>query len=178
MIDNKPVLWSDIKEGITGYVRMIRYTNHSLPNEIDLNKQDVATKLINLKPENLEIETVEEGSFKKGFKDGYCRVMQARDGSCEVGFFQMNIPMGKYCMYKSDGTYLLQEGLYEGQGQCKSKIEIANYMMQTAVRKQRTNPRKDAIDDQEEESPSNFQHLDDQVNGDDAEGDAGADAGA
>ena len=159
MIDNKPVLWSDIKEGITGYVRMIRYTNHSLPSDIDLNKPDVASKLINLNSENLEIETVEEGSFKNGLKDGYCRVMQARDGSCEVGFFQKNIPMGKYCMYKSDGTYLLPEGLYEGQGQCKSKIEIANYMMQTAVRKERTKPRKDAAEDMEEESPTNFQHL-------------------
>ena len=97
--------------------------------------------MISLKPENLEIETVEEGAFKEGLKDGYCRVMQAHDGSCEVGFFQKNVPMGKYCMYKQDGTYLLPEGLYEGQGQCKSKIEIANYMMQTAVRRERTKPR-------------------------------------
>ena len=75
MIDNKQVLWSDIKDGISGYVRLIRYTNHSLPNEIDLNKADTASKLINLRPDNLEIETVEEGSFKQGLKDGYCRVM-------------------------------------------------------------------------------------------------------
>ena len=64
MIDNKPISWSDLKEGVTGYVRMIRYTNHSLPNEIDLNKADVANKMINLKADNLEIESVEEGSFK------------------------------------------------------------------------------------------------------------------
>ena len=54
--------------------------------------------------------------------------MHAKDGSCEVGFFVKNTPMGKYCMYKADGTYILPEGLYEGQGQMKSKIEIANYM--------------------------------------------------
>ena len=56
MIDNKPVLWDDIKAGITGYVRIIRYTNHSMPAEIDLNKAEIATKMINLKSENLEIE--------------------------------------------------------------------------------------------------------------------------
>lgn len=116
MIDNKPVLWDDIKAGITGYVRIIRYTNHSMPAEIDLNKAEIATKMINLKSENLEIESVQEGSFKEGLKDGYCRVMQATDGSCEVGFFQKDVPMGKYCMYKQDGTYLLPEGLYEGNG--------------------------------------------------------------
>ena len=36
--------------------------------------------------------------------------------------------MGKYCMYNADGTYLLNEGLYEGKGNCKTKIEIASYM--------------------------------------------------
>ena len=86
-------------------------------------------KMINTKPENLEIDTVIEGQFKEGLKDGYCRVMSARDGSCQVGFFAKNVPMGKYCMYNLDGTYILPEGLYEGEGQCKSKIEIANYMM-------------------------------------------------
>lgn len=85
-------------------------------------------KVINMNAKNLEIKTVEEGCFKDGMKDGYCRLIDANTGNCEVGFFQKNVPMGKYCMYKLDGTYVLPEGLYEGQGQCKTKIEIANYM--------------------------------------------------
>lgn len=69
--------------------------------------------------------------------------------------------MGKYCMYAQDGSYLLREGLYEGQGQCKSIIEIANYLQQTAVRKERTKERSDAIDDTEKEKskPNNFDLL-------------------
>ena len=87
MIKGKPVYWKDIKDGITGYARIIKYTNHSLPNEIDINQTEKLNKLINLKPSNLEIESVIEGAFKEGFKDGYCRVMHAHKGSCEVGFF-------------------------------------------------------------------------------------------
>lgn len=71
---------------------------------------------------------VEEGGFKKGKKDGYCRVLKADTGNCEVGFFKEDQPMGKYCEYKLDGTYEQPEGLYEGEKNCKTKIEIANYM--------------------------------------------------
>jgi len=134
-IDTKPVLWKDIKEGVTGYCRIIRYTNHSVPTVIDVNKAESGNKMINSKVENLEIDHVTEGQFRDGLMDGYCRVMSARDGSCQVGFFQKGVPMGKYCMYNADGTYMLPEGLYEGHNQCKSKIEIANYLMQTAVRR-------------------------------------------
>ena len=126
---NQKVFWDEIKEGVTGYVRIVRYTNHSVPNVIDVDDmKHSGSKLINMDPTNLEIDMVEEGSYKNGLKDGYCRVMDARDGSCQVGFFLQGNPMGKYCMYKADGEYILPEGLYEGQGQCKSKIEIANYM--------------------------------------------------
>ena len=89
--------------------------------------------MINFEAKNLEINQVEEGRFENGLKQGYCRVMYAKDGSCEVGFFNKNAPMGKYCMYKADGTYILPEGLYEGIGKCKSKIEIAHYMQQTST---------------------------------------------
>lgn len=138
-VEQKPVFWKDIMEGVTGYCRIIKYTNHSVPTVIDVDKMaSSGSKMINTKPENLEIAEVIEGQFKDGLKDGYCRVMSARDGSCQVGFFQKNVPMGKYCMYNLDGTYLLPEGLYEGEGQCKSKLDIANYLMMTAVRKQKT----------------------------------------
>lgn len=104
----KPVYWKEIKEGITGYVRIIKYTNHSVPTVLDVDQMEKSgSKLINMKPENLEIDDITEGQFKNGMKDGYCRVMHAKDGACEVGFFQKDAPMGKYCMYKADGTYIL-----------------------------------------------------------------------
>lgn len=54
---------------------------------------------------NLELVSVEEGQFREGKKEGYCRIIHATDGSCEVGFFSKDLPMGKYCKYKLDGTY-------------------------------------------------------------------------
>jgi len=30
--------------------------------------------------------------------------------------------MGKYCVYAADGTFDQPEGIYEGYGECKSKI--------------------------------------------------------
>ena len=68
---------------MTGYVRIIKYANHSVPAVIDVDKMGASgSKMINTKPENLEIEMVTEGQFKDGLKDGYNRVMNARDGSC------------------------------------------------------------------------------------------------
>lgn len=112
-INSKPVFWKDIKEGVTGYVRIVRYTNHSVTNLIDDNGEAIHKEL-NMNPSSLEIKMVEEGGYKNGLKEGYCRVLYATDGKCEVGFFQKDVPMGKYCMYKLDGTYILPEGLYEG----------------------------------------------------------------
>jgi hypothetical protein len=133
-VATKPVFWKEIKEAVTGYVRIVRYTNHSVTNMLDQNGE-VTHKEINMAPQSLEITMVEEGGYRNGMKDGYCRVLYADDGKCEVGFFQKNIPMGKYCMYKLDGSYILPEGLYEGQNSCKTKIEIANYMQKIAQQK-------------------------------------------
>lgn len=41
--------------------------------------------------------------------------------------------MGKYCEYQINGTYAQPEGLYEGEGNCKTKIEIANYMQKIST---------------------------------------------
>ena len=91
---NKAVYLEDILQGLTGFARIIHYTNHSL------NSAE------NQKP-LCEIDIVEEGEFLEGMRNGYCRVMNATDSSCEVGFFQHNTPMGKYCKYNVDGTYIL-----------------------------------------------------------------------
>jgi len=46
---------------------------------------------------------MEEGVFEKGAKNGYCRVIYANDGSCEVGHFEKDKPHGKYCKYSIGG---------------------------------------------------------------------------
>ena len=69
-------------------------------------------------------------------------MLKADTGNCEVGFFKENQPMGKYCEYKLDGTYAQPEGLYEGEGNCKTKIEIANYMQKIATNQAEKDMRK------------------------------------
>ena len=76
----KPVLWKDVKEGINGYCRIIKYTNHSVTSVIDVdNMEKSGSKLFNTKAENLEIDCVEEGAFTNGMREGYCRTIYARD---------------------------------------------------------------------------------------------------
>jgi hypothetical protein len=116
-------LLEEIKEGITGFARIIYYTNSSFSAIIeDTNLSKNSSKLVNMNPLNLCLQRVEEGQFSKGKKDGYCRIISAQDGKAQVGFFQEDKPMGKYCVYAADGTFDQPEGLYEGYGECKSKI--------------------------------------------------------
>ena len=83
-----------------------------------------------------------EGEFRAGKLNGYGRKIDARTGACEVGFFQDGVPMGKYCQYAADGSYLLDEGIYEGYGPHglvrKAKIEIATYMHKITKQKDKT----------------------------------------
>jgi len=106
--------------------------NHSIVANINVEKEGAAdgTKLKQLKmdPKDLEIREIEEGSYENGKKHGYTRILSAIDGKCEVGFFVNDEPKGKYAMYNLDGTYEKEEGLYEGSQNCKTKIQIANYM--------------------------------------------------
>ena len=71
-------------------------------------------KAVKMEPKDLEIKEIEEGSYENGKKHGYCRVISAIDGSCEVGFFVNDEPKGKYAVYNLDGTFAKEEGLYEG----------------------------------------------------------------
>ena len=70
---------------------------------------------------------IEEGQFESGMKNGYCRVIHAKDGSCEVGFFTKNIPDGKYCHFKDDITYLSKEGYYNGNDYCKEETTLEDF---------------------------------------------------
>jgi hypothetical protein len=106
--------------------------NHSIVANINVEQEGKAdgTKLKQLKmdPKDLEIREIEEGSYENGKKHGYTRILSAIDGKCEVGFFVNDEPKGKYAVYNLDGTYEKEEGLYEGSQNCKTKIQIANYM--------------------------------------------------
>jgi antitoxin component YwqK of YwqJK toxin-antitoxin module len=58
---------------------------------------------------------MEEGEFSKGEKNGYCRIISAKTGSCQLGFYKNNEPHGKWTSYKPDGSLAEPEGLYEGE---------------------------------------------------------------
>lgn len=88
-----------IKRFVTGYARIIYYKSVSgIPS-----------------PDNSEIEMVVEGEFREGLMDGYCRGISAINGSCSVGYHLAGLPQGKFCSYKLDGTFMQQEGIYEGK---------------------------------------------------------------
>lgn len=128
-VDAKPIYYDELAAGIDGYARIIKYINHSISKyQTDDGKDEDYTGfgLINEKSENLEIVEVSEGHFTNGKKDGYCRVISG-DGSAEVGFFEDDEPKGKYCKYNLDGTYMQEEGLYEGYEECQKNLTIANY---------------------------------------------------
>ena len=92
--DNKEPDFASFKTGITGFARIIRYT-------IDDDKN--------------HLSSIEEGQYVKGLKQGYCRVIHASIGACEIGYFHEDQARGKYCAYALDGTFIKQEGLYKGE---------------------------------------------------------------
>lgn len=102
--------FEDIKESINGYARIISY------------------KAINGNPEseNNELESVFEGTFKEGLKEGYCRGISAINGSATAGFHKKGIPHGKWTAYKYNGEFSHPEGLYEGTT-CTKNIEIKTF---------------------------------------------------
>lgn len=101
----KDPLFTSFKTEITGFARIIRYIQSG---------------------DELKLISVEEGEFKKGKKHGYCRVIHAEIGACEVGFFHEDKARGKYCAYSLDGSFIKKEGVYKGET-CTWALKIANY---------------------------------------------------
>lgn len=87
-------MFTTIKPAITGFARIFRYT---------------------VTGDDLHLKSIEEGEYSKGLKQGYCRVIHAEQGACEVGFFHEDQPRGKYCAYALDGSFVKKEGLYKGE---------------------------------------------------------------
>ena len=104
------VLFDDIKGSLTGWGRMVNYKS----------SQGTPGAAFN------ELESVTEGHFVEGLKDGYCRSISAVSGQCAAGFHAEGIPKGKWVSYKSNGTFSHDQGLYEGST-CTQKIEIASF---------------------------------------------------
>ena len=77
-------------------------------------------------PLDCAIEYVQEGKFKQGAMDGYCRSFDALDdGFVEVGFFKDGVSQGKYMSFKIDGT-VLHQGIKDGDDMIK-EVEIADF---------------------------------------------------
>ena len=155
--NSAPVYYDDIRPALTGYARIIEYVNHSVPEFTDVQNPLSASKVITSDPSKLDLVCVSEGSILLGKLDGYGRRMNANTGITEVGFFAQDVPTGKYCQYRADGTFELPEGLYEGYSndnkglKCVNRITIANYERKISRDVQRTtkvtqNPLQKAID--------------------------------
>ena len=77
-------------------------------------------------PLDCAIENVQEGRFRQGAMDGYCRSLDAVDeGFVEVGYFKDGVSQGKYQSFKIDGT-LLHQGIKDGDDMIK-EVEIADF---------------------------------------------------
>ena len=89
---------ADIMQALNGYGRIVYFRCFG-----DVNN-----------PQDCAIEFVQEGQFKNGFMDGYCRIFDGvGDGMCEVGFFKEHKVQGKYMQFRVDGT-LVEYGVKDG----------------------------------------------------------------
>lgn len=97
------IFWDDIKEGLTGCVRLVHYKNHSnVYGQVDDFDKVFEDKMVfkNHDDASLEIYKIEEGRFEKGIKNGYVRVLSSEnEGTCELGFFVDGSPKGKHVFY-------------------------------------------------------------------------------
>jgi len=105
----------DIIKAVNGYGRIIQYKANG-----------------EFTPKNLTVEYVQEGRFREGVMDGYCRMFDGRDaGKVELGYFKEGKPLGKYQSFSISGQQL-EEGIKEGDNLVKD-IVISSY--QTRVLK-------------------------------------------
>lgn len=83
------LLLTQLAQSLNGYGRIIQYRAFGA----------------DFGPKNCCIEFIQEGHFKNGKMDGYCRMFDARaEGSVQVGYFREGIPMGKFQKFAIDGT--------------------------------------------------------------------------
>jgi hypothetical protein len=110
--DSKEITFNDIHESITGIARIIKY---------QAIYGDCYSKDVSL----LKVQSIEEGEFTAGKKNGYCRVIDGYENTVQFGMwkddvkegkfaeYQINIPDGKYQAYNIDETFEFKMGIYE-----------------------------------------------------------------
>ena len=106
--------FDDIKNSMNGYGRIIYFRCHD-----------------DHKPEHQHLEYIQEGKFRNGLMNGYCRDMAIIDGEahCKLGFWKDGEPSGKYQKFDLEGNSL-QEGIMEGETM-KKEIKIQNFLTQS-----------------------------------------------
>ena len=62
-----------------------------------------------------------EGELYKGRYSGFVRHINAFNGYCKIGYYQEGEPYGKWCEFKSDGSFWQQEGLWKGSDCVRQK---------------------------------------------------------
>lgn len=128
----------------------------------------VEYKAVPGQPNQAQVVSVSEGVFKQGQLHGYARRLN-KDGSCGVGFWQVQVspfssarrlkdaysdldprPYGKYAEYAPDGSLRKREGIYtanERTGvqlvqECRIKDYLSNYDVDQLVVKAPKAPEK------------------------------------
>jgi hypothetical protein len=101
----KNVSFNEIARMLTGYGRIIHYHSNG-----------------GFSPSNLTIVDVQEGQFKFGKLDGYCRVFIAKaEEAVNVGYFTSGLPNGKFISFTSDGN-CVEEGIKTSKALKSQKV--------------------------------------------------------
>ena len=93
--NTKEITFNDIHESITGIARIIKY---------QAIYGDCYSKDVSL----LKVQSVEEGEFKAGKKNGYCRVIDGYENTVHFGMWANDVREGKFAEYQiniPDGKY-------------------------------------------------------------------------
>ena len=96
---------------MTGWARIISYQT------TEPGSRDATEK---------RLESVYEGHFTQGLKDGYVRGISAVDGSCSAGMHTKDLVNGKFITFKPDGQPGKPEGFYDGI-KLRQEIVIQNF---------------------------------------------------
>lgn len=94
--ETRDITFNDIHESITGFARIIKY---------QAIYGDCFSKDVSL----LKIQSLEEGEFVAGKKNGYCRVIHGDEKTVDFGMYKNDVPEGKFGKYTidiPDGKYV------------------------------------------------------------------------
>lgn len=113
--EHKFVLFEDIKDCLTGYARFIEFRcfQQGLDGFSDPSMDGAFQKNW--------ILSMTEGEYYKGNVSGFSRTINAFNGYCKLGYYQEGKPYGKWCEFKSNGTFWQPEGIWDGSNLIRQK---------------------------------------------------------